>query len=66
MFLCPLPLHHPSPQGTAGLFNVDSSSVCPDVELLNIESPYLTPNSTRMSSVDITALKNEQQSGDMY
>lgn len=54
VFLCPLPLHR---LGTAGLFNVDSGTVCPDVELLDIESPCLTPNSTHMPIVDIAALK---------
>lgn len=57
MFLCPLPLHHPGPEGAAGLFNVDSRPVCPDVELPDIGSPYLTPNSTHMPLVDIAALK---------
>lgn len=43
LFLCPLPLHHPGPEGTAGLFNVASRAVCPDVGLLDTKSPKLTP-----------------------
>lgn len=54
LFSCPLPLHHPGPEGT-GLFNVDSRAVCPDVEVLDMESPYLTQNSTHMSFLDISA-----------
>lgn len=61
MFLCPLPLHCPGPEGTAGLFNVDSRPVCPDVELLDIENPYLTPNSIHMPVVDIAALKTNNK-----
>lgn len=46
-----------APEGTAGLFNVDSRPVCPDVALPDSESPYLTPNSTHMPVVDVAALK---------
>lgn len=47
MFLCFLPLHHPGPEGTAALFNVDSGAVCPDVSVAF--------NSNNMSMLNIFA-----------